>query len=125
MEKVSGIVSAASVGLLWIALGFPLATRKIKPNFWYGMRINNYVSMDEDIWYAVNAEGGRDLVKAGLACLVLALVAIFFAGKPGAQTAFLYITVGIICAGLASSTYQGFMTSFKMAEEKGLRQRRG
>jgi len=60
------------IALLSIAVGLPLADRRIPPNRWYGVRIRSTFA-DEHIWYEVNAQAGRDFTLLGVACLVLAL----------------------------------------------------
>lgn len=51
------------VGLTLIAL--PLALRKIKPNPYYGFRVQTTLE-DPEIWYAVNEHFGRRLILVGV-----------------------------------------------------------
>ena len=54
------------MGLLLIALGWPLARRRIKPNRWYGLRVPATFA-DERVWYEANATAGRDMMLVGSA----------------------------------------------------------
>jgi len=59
------------IGILSIAIGLPLADRRIPPNHWYGVRVRETFA-DEHIWYATNAQAGRDLTLLGALFVVLA-----------------------------------------------------
>jgi protein-S-isoprenylcysteine O-methyltransferase Ste14 len=60
------------IGIVSIAVGLPMADRRIKPNHWYGVRIRETFA-DERIWYEVNAQAGRDLVLLGVLAVVAAV----------------------------------------------------
>ena len=60
------------IGMLSMAIGLPLADRRIAPNRWYGVRVRETFA-DEHIWYETNAQAGRDLVLLGLLFVVVAL----------------------------------------------------
>lgn len=71
--------------MLWIAVVFvatcailigfsvPLIRRRVKPNWWYGVRVRATFA-DEWVWYEANAASGRDLLAVGALIVVLALV---------------------------------------------------
>jgi SdpI/YfhL protein family len=59
-------------GLLFAAIGVPLALDKVPPNSWYGFRTPKTLS-DPDIWYAINRSSGIDLMIAGAAIAGLSL----------------------------------------------------
>lgn len=61
------------LGLLLIALGWPLAARRVRPNRWYGLRVPATFA-DETVWYDANATAGRDMVALGILVLTIALV---------------------------------------------------
>ena len=52
-------------GILLVLVGIPLMLRKVPPNWAYGVRLEATLS-DDSVWYAVNAQAGRDLVIAAL-----------------------------------------------------------
>lgn len=60
------------IALLSVAVGLPLADRRVPPNRWYGVRVQ-WTFADEHIWYEVNAQAGRDLTLLGVVSLVVAL----------------------------------------------------
>ncbi|MFL5331611.1 MAG: SdpI family protein, partial [Geminicoccaceae bacterium] len=60
-------------GVLLLALGVPLALRRVRPNRWYGLRVPATFA-DEEVWYEANALAGRDLIVLGLAEMAAALL---------------------------------------------------
>ena len=61
------------LGILFVALAWPLAARKVPPNRWYGLRVPATFA-DETVWYDANAVAGRDMVVLGSVGTVIALV---------------------------------------------------
>jgi hypothetical protein len=54
-------------GVLFIALGLPMAARRVPPNGWYGFRTPKTLKPgNERIWYDANAYCGRLLQWVGL-----------------------------------------------------------
>ena len=62
----------AGIGL--IVAGYPLMTRRVPPNYWYGFRVPKTLR-EPYIWYEANHVAGRDLSLAGLAVLLTATLA--------------------------------------------------
>lgn len=60
----------AGIGL--IVAGYPLMTRRIPPNYWYGFRVPKTLR-DPYVWYEANHVAGRDLILAGVAVLLAAI----------------------------------------------------
>ena len=56
------------IGVLFIALGIPLAARRVPPNGLYGYRVPATVN-DPKVWYPVNETCGRWMVATGLATI--------------------------------------------------------
>lgn len=121
MQNYGALVISGSFAVLAIGLGLPLAYRKVRRNCWYGYRLNRYVMTDDDIWYEVNALGGKHVVIGGCCILAIAIVSIFFIGDPGAQSKLIFLTMVLTTAGLAYSIYRTFRLSHRLAETKGLR----
>lgn len=67
------LTSAAAIGFLYIAMGIPLALRKVKPNYWYGLRVPSALS-DEKVWYEANTRFGKHLILLGLVVSIAAVV---------------------------------------------------
>jgi|SRR3954468_15411412 uncharacterized membrane protein len=61
------------LGLLFIALGWPMAARRVPPNRWYGLRVPATFA-DRSVWYDANAVAGRDMVGLGVVLALMALL---------------------------------------------------
>lgn len=79
MERWAGVLPALLVGLLFIALGVPLARRRVPPNAWYGFRVARTMR-NRDVWYASNAYGGWLMAWLGA---LTGLFAVTAAALPG------------------------------------------
>jgi uncharacterized membrane protein len=62
-----------AVGLLLALLGWPLATRRVGPNRWYGLRVPATFA-DRQVWYDANEIAGRDLMTLGIALILASLL---------------------------------------------------
>jgi SdpI/YfhL protein family len=80
------------LGLLLVALGWPMAARRVRPNRWYGLRVPATFA-DEKVWYEANAVAGRDMMILGWAIVVVALVLPRVSGVPASAYAG-------VCAGM-------------------------
>ena len=67
-------VSLSLTGVLFVALGVPLALGRVAPNSTYGVRTAR-TALSEELWYAINAPSGVALAIAGgvtvVGCVVL------------------------------------------------------
>ncbi|HET6577645.1 MAG TPA: SdpI family protein [Gemmatimonadales bacterium] len=81
-----------ALGLLLVALGWPMATRRVRPNRWYGLRLPATFA-DERVWYEANAVAGRDMMALGTVLIIVALVLPRLAALP-------HYTYAGICAGI-------------------------
>lgn len=70
------------LGLLLVALGWPMAARRVRPNRWYGLRVPATFA-DETVWYDANAVTGRDMMAVGALVAAIALVLPHVADLPG------------------------------------------
>lgn len=61
------------VGVVFIVISIPTILEKVPPNSWYGFRVAKTFS-DERVWYAANRVMGIDLLLAGLAIVIGALL---------------------------------------------------
>jgi uncharacterized membrane protein len=59
------IVALGLAGLVFIAIGIPLAVERVPPNHWYGFRTAKTFS-NQTIRYAANRVAGIDLIIAGV-----------------------------------------------------------
>ncbi|MEO0851966.1 MAG: SdpI family protein [Cyanobacteria bacterium J06648_11] len=60
-------------GVLLSGTAIPLIREAIPPNRWYGFRVAKTLS-DEAIWYEANRVAGYDLLLAGIAVAIAAVV---------------------------------------------------
>lgn len=102
-------------GVLLIALGIPLALGKVGPNPWYGFRLPATLR-HRDIWYAVNAQAGRDLVAAGVLLLIVVLVAGRMAAVAPDAAALVYALV--LIAGAVAGTVRGFRLTNRLVRDQ-------
>jgi len=80
------------LGILFVGLAWPLATRRVPPNRWYGLRVPATFA-DKTVWYDANAAAGRDMMAFGTVATVVSLVLHHVAGLPTE-------TYALICAGV-------------------------
>ncbi len=59
------------LGLSLVAVGLPLARRRVRPNHWYGLRTRSTLE-DPEVWYEANALLGRELAVVGVGLGALA-----------------------------------------------------
>jgi hypothetical protein len=97
-----GVVVPALTGALFVAIGAPLARRRIPRNRWYGYR-TGLTLQDDAIWYAVNERGGRHLIVLGGSLIAVGLIGLFFTGNDDTQRDLLILALAVTAAGLAFS----------------------
>ena len=81
-----------ALGLLLLALGWPMASRRVPPNRWYGLRVPETFA-DEHVWYEANAVVGRDMMAVGAVVALVASALAWMARLPDS-------TYAGVCAGL-------------------------
>ena len=64
------------LGLLIVAIAFPLARGKVGMNHWYGVRVRQSFESEEK-WYKINRYGGRQLMIWGVIIAALGAAAAF------------------------------------------------
>jgi uncharacterized membrane protein len=105
------------LGLLLLALGWPMAARRVRPNRWYGLRVPATFA-DETVWYDANAVAGRDMMILGAAIVVVAVALPRLPGFP--ESAYAGVCAGILAVGALISTVRGWRLANRL-----LRARRG
>jgi hypothetical protein len=60
------------LGVFIVLIAIPLARRRIPPNRWYGFRVAATLA-DREVWFATNAQAGRDMIYWGVFLIFLAL----------------------------------------------------
>jgi uncharacterized membrane protein len=105
------------LGLVLLALGWPMAARRVRPNRWYGLRVPATFA-DEKVWYEANAVAGRDMMILGAAIVVVALA---LPRLPGfSESAYAGVCAGILGVGSLVLAVRGWRLANRL-----LRARRG
>jgi hypothetical protein len=94
-----------ALGLLLVALGWPMAARRVRPNRWYGLRLPATFA-DEHVWYEANAVTGRDMVALGALVALVGVVLPRLGGLPDA--AYAGICAGLLGVGSLVLTVRGW-----------------
>jgi SdpI/YfhL protein family len=106
-----------ALGLLLVALGWPMATRRVRPNRWYGLRVPATLA-DEGVWYEANAVAGRSMMALGAVLVLVALALPRLAGLP--ESTYAGICAGLLGVGSLVLTVRGWRIANRL-----LRERRG
>lgn len=95
-EVYVALLICAGVGITLVAMSFPMAMQKIKPNGWYGFRTPKTLS-NETIWYEANRVAGIDLLLAGWLTVIASVALFLFSGfLSEKQTIITLITVTMV-----------------------------
>lgn len=105
----------AGLGLLLVALGWPLATRRVGPNRWYGLRVPATFA-DEHVWYEANAFTGRDLMVMGLVLALVAVILPLILDLP--DDTYTMVSAGLLAAGSVVLTIRGFRHANRLLGER-------
>lgn len=100
----------AGIGL--IVAGYPLMIRRVPPNHWYGFRVPKTLR-DPYVWYEANHVAGRDLLLAGFAVLLTALVTLLLAWLLPAGIAS-YLTYGVFIVAMLLVIVDSFWALSKL-----------
>ena len=103
-----------AVGLLLVALGWPLARRRIRPNRWYGLRLPATFA-SERIWYEANAVAGRDMMLLGSVVGIVGL-ALPLAGLQDSLVP--VICAAILAVGALAATLRGWRLANRLYREE-------
>jgi uncharacterized membrane protein len=103
-----------AAGLLLSVLAVPPIRRRVRPNNWYGFRVQQTLA-DPDIWYAANAYAGKCLLVVGV---ITVLTAVGLYRVPGITLdTYALACAGIILAVLALCVIQCFRYLAKLTQE--------
>jgi uncharacterized membrane protein len=108
-------VLAGLISFAFIAISIPLVRRRVKPNWFYGLRIPSTFA-DDQVWYEANAKSGRDLLALGAAICLAGLVLTLF---PGMTTELqLALVVGLAFFGTIILTVIGIVRARRLLRER-------
>jgi hypothetical protein len=103
------------LGALLVALGWPMAGRRVPPNRWYGLRVPATFA-DEQVWYDANAVIGRDMVALGAAVMVVGLALPRMIDLPGGI--YRGICAGLLGVGSLALTVRGWRVANRRPRER-------
>ena len=89
-----------ALGLLQVGIAVPLALRRVKRNYVYGVRLPKTLR-DDAIWYDANEYGGWQLLWSGTASVVLTVIAYFVPDLSANQALYSYVCIAIYIAPLS------------------------
>lgn len=111
---ISSYVAFPVISAVIILVGWPLATRRVPPNQWYGVRVPATMS-DRAIWYEANAVTGLDLFRLGLVLLAASLVLQLIPGL--SQLGYVVICLLILLVGSIRATARGARLAGRLHHE--------
>lgn len=74
-----GVLVPGVIGAVFVAIGIPLAQRRVPRSAWYGFRTRTTLK-DDDIWYPINERRGRRFVVLGGSLRLVAPIGLIFTG---------------------------------------------
>jgi uncharacterized membrane protein len=104
-----------AIGLLSVAIGLPLARRRVPPNRWYGIRLPATFA-DESVWYDTNAASGRDLMMLGDIVVGVAVIPPQLTTLSAAQYAGL--CSGVFVVGSSTMVVRGWRLANRLLRER-------
>lgn len=116
-----GLLASTFFALMFGVLGLPLFFNKIKRNYFFGYRVSHYAMLDEDIWYAVNHQGGQHLLVMSALLTINAIFSFIFYGREQIQSVLLITDGLIIVIGFIYSLARGVHLNNELAKAKGLK----
>ena len=102
-------------GVLLVALGWPMAARRVRPNRWYGLRVPATFA-DERVWYDANAVAGRDMMLLGVTIVLVALGLPLFVNLP--LPVYTGICSGILGVGAIIMTVRSWLLANRLLREQ-------
>jgi len=99
------------LGLVSVAIGWPLARRRVPPNRWYGVRVPSTLS-SPTVWYEANAVCGDEMVRTGLVLLVVGVALRFVPGLP--EIGYVAICLAVFLVGSVRATVRSLRTAKRL-----------
>jgi len=104
-----------AIGVMFALLGWPLATRKVGPNRWYGLRVPATFA-DREVWYDANALAGRDMILLGVILAGLSLLLPRVVRLP--EPLYAGICAGVLAVGAMAMTARGWRAANRLLRER-------
>jgi uncharacterized membrane protein len=103
------------VGVLLALLGWPLATRRVGPNRWYGLRVPATFA-DRQVWFDANALTGRDMIGLGVTVAAVSLLLPRIVRLP--EPIYSGICAGILGLGAMVLTVRGWRAANRIQQAR-------
>jgi uncharacterized membrane protein len=111
---ISSYVAFPVISAVIILVGWPLATRRVPPNQWYGVRVPATMG-DPAIWYEANAVTGLDLFRLGLVLFAVSLLLQLIPGLP--ELGYVAICLAVLLVGSIRATLRGARLAGRLHHE--------
>jgi uncharacterized membrane protein len=102
------------IGAVSILVGWPLATRRVPPNRWYGVRVPATMS-DRAIWYEANAVAGLELIRLGAVLFAVSLGLQFVPRLP--ELGYVVICLAVLLVGSIRAVLRGVRLAERLHHE--------
>jgi hypothetical protein len=106
------LLTFVGAGLVFAAVGLPLALRWIGPNVCYGVRLSMRMLQDRQLWYDVNAFCGLRMILMGVFTCAVA-IALYF--RLSDETAYALAGAGWIALQTVAVTVGTIVAYFRFA----------
>lgn len=117
MDSWVGTLLALGLGILFVALGYPMYRRMVGPNTIYGFRTVQTIS-DPDVWYPVNERSGKHLIIIGLVLIVVGALSLIVARSESRQQIIIGIALLISLGGAIASAVVCYRMAKQLAAER-------
>ena len=111
---ISSYVAFPAVAAVSMLVGWPLATRRVPRNRWYGVRVPATMS-DPAIWYDANAVTGLDLFRVGLGLFAVSLALQLITRLT--ELGYVAICLSVLLVGSARATLRGARLAGRLHKE--------
>lgn len=112
-----GTMLALGLGILFVALGYPMYRRMVGPNTIYGFRTVQTVS-DPDVWYPVNERSGKRLIAIGLVLIVVGALSLIGARSQSRQQIIIGAALVVSLGGAISSAIVCYRMARRLTTEQ-------
>lgn len=117
MPAINIFLSSITIGcaVLYIALAIPLLRRRVKMNYFYGVRFKNSFVSDE-AWYDINEYGARLMIYWSIPIIIAGIALLFVDLEANSLVTFLLAaSAGIL---IVPSVVQSWLYSKKYSTER-------
>lgn len=103
------------VAVLYVGLALPLMRRRVRPNYFYGLRVPATLA-DESVWYEANARSGRDLLAIGIIIGVAAIAGLVLPTVP--VRSYALVCLGVLFVLTIAAAIRGWIMAGRLLRQK-------